>query len=157
KTADHFVVLVSPRSLDSKWVEKETRHAHKVQETRDGYKVIPLMLDGLSHRVLSSLFEKEPVAVNLSSAPGGMQQALPDLLAALGVALPNDPQRLAAAAAVDFAELTLHLTDPAIDRSEGKHRAAATATLTFSPLDGTSRVESVRYRFTAPLGPIEAG
>jgi tetratricopeptide (TPR) repeat protein len=155
--ADHFVVLVSPKALASKWVEKEIKHARKVRKQRgDSYKVIPILLDGLPPSVLPGLFGKEPVAVLLSSAPGGVEKALPDLLAALGLQLPDDPQPPAAKSAAPIAELTLTLADPSIDRTGGKHRAAAVATLTFSPPDGTPRVESRRFRFTAPLGPIEA-
>lgn len=156
ETADHFLALVSQKSVDSRWVEKEIKHAKKTQKKRgDGYKVIPILLDGMPPKVLPGLFGKEPVAVMLSSGAGGVEKALPDLLAALGIREPDDSPPPPPSCA-PIAELTLTLSDPSIDRSGGKHRAAATAMLTFSPPDNTPRVESRRFKFTAPLGPIEA-
>ena len=47
-------------------------------------------------------------------------------------------------------------TDPRIETQEGKRRAAATATLVYEPAQSGARsVESLRFPFTAPLGPIE--
>ncbi|MBI3824280.1 MAG: toll/interleukin-1 receptor domain-containing protein, partial [Planctomycetes bacterium] len=44
ETADHFLVLISLASLDSKWVEKEIRRAQDVQKKRGcAYKVIPIL------------------------------------------------------------------------------------------------------------------
>src|SRR5262249_27215074 len=46
---------------------------------------------------------------------------------------------------------------PHIQTIEGKRRVAATATLVYEPADSAvRRVESRRFTFTAPLGPIEA-
>jgi tetratricopeptide (TPR) repeat protein len=54
------------------------------------------------------------------------------------------------------AELVLKLTDPTIEMIEGKRRARATATLVYEPAQaGEWRIESRRYSFIAPLGPIE--
>ncbi len=54
-------------------------------------------------------------------------------------------------------ELVLTLTDPKIETSEGKRRATATAMLVYEPAAVSARcVESRRFAFTAPLGPIEA-
>ena len=77
--ADHFLALISPTSLDSKWVKKEIKHAREVQKDREGYKVIPILLDGVPPSVLPRLFGKEPVAVMLSSDVGGADRALPEL------------------------------------------------------------------------------
>jgi tetratricopeptide (TPR) repeat protein len=53
-------------------------------------------------------------------------------------------------------ELVLELTDPTIETADGKRRARATATLVYEPAQsGARRIESRRYSFTAPLGPIE--
>ena len=51
----------------------------------------------------------------------------------------------------------MRLADPSIDRSDGKRRAVATAALVYSPSYSGPEVESLRFRFIAPLGPIEAG
>jgi hypothetical protein len=58
-----FAVVVSPQSLQSKWVGKELRHALEVQKARrkDGknYPVIPLSLDGTKLGVLEEFFDEE--------------------------------------------------------------------------------------------------
>ena len=99
---------------------------------------------------------EEPVGVKMSSAAGGVHHALPELLTALGKQLPADPEAAAKPNGVAVAELLLKLADPTLDRSEGKERAAAVATLIYVPTDGTDAVESDPYPFVAPIGPIEA-
>src|SRR5262249_50763737 len=79
----------------------------------------------------------------------------PELLAALGERLPTDPTPPAKKDTPPLAELVLELAFPALDRSGGKHRATAIATLTYRPPDKAPEVKSRPYRFTAPLGPIE--
>src|SRR5262249_26543932 len=60
------------------------------------------------------------------------------------------------AQAAPVADLILELTDPATEEFEGNRRAIAVARLVFTPPDSRA-MESRRYRFTSPLGPIEAG
>jgi hypothetical protein len=53
-------------------------------------------------------------------------------------------------------DLVLELRDAAIDESDGKRRVKATATLVYKPAKaGAREIESKRFAFTAPLGPIE--
>lgn len=155
--ASHFLAVLSVHAVNSAWVAKEITYALRVQKKRtDGYKVIPLLLDDIQPSALPLWFGEEPVAVVMHVGPGGIEAVLPGLLAALGERLPDEPTPPAKPDAPPVAELVLELTDPAIDESEGKRRATATATLTYRPPDGSRDVESTRYRFTAPLGPIEA-
>ena len=43
--ARHFMVVLSPKVINSAWVDKEIKHALRVQKKRtDGYKVIPILL-----------------------------------------------------------------------------------------------------------------
>ena len=56
-----------------------------------------------------------------------------------------------------IADLTLELSDPYVDQSDGKHRGAATAELIYKPAEaGAREVRSRRFTLVAPLGPIEA-
>src|SRR4051794_30160135 len=59
--ASAFAVVVSPNSLQSKWVGKELRLALEVQEKRGGekYPVIPLSLDETKLGVLEEIFGEE--------------------------------------------------------------------------------------------------
>jgi hypothetical protein len=53
-------------------------------------------------------------------------------------------------------ELVLKLTDPTFETTDGKRRARATALLVYKPAQSGARgIESQRYPFTVPLGPIE--
>lgn len=154
----HLVAVLSPRAVNSRWVAKEIQYALKVKKKRtDGFKVVPILLDGIEPGALPLWFQEEPVAVMVRCGPGGISDALPDLLAALGERLPTDAPPPANRETTPVADLLLELTDPSIEESGGKRRASAFATLTYNPPDAAPAVTSRRYRFTAPLGPIEAG
>src|SRR5437899_3135540 len=57
--AEAYAVVVSPASLQSKWVGKELRHALDVQQQRgkENYSVIPLSLNGTKLGVLEEFFD----------------------------------------------------------------------------------------------------
>ncbi len=54
-------------------------------------------------------------------------------------------------------ELILELTDPLIKEKDGVRRAVATAELTYNSADNSRAISSLRYKFKAPLGPVELG
>jgi hypothetical protein len=153
-----LIAVLSPRTINSKWVTKEIRYAVDLQKQRGtGYKVISVMVDGVEPSGLGHWFPEEPLGLKLEVGPGGVQNVLPDLLVGLGLTLPIDARRATTVEALPIAELTLELSDPSIDRSDGTYRAAATAELTYKPAEAGARdVRSKRFRLVAPLGPIEA-
>jgi len=153
-----LVAVLSPRTINSKWVTKEIRYALDLQKQRGpAYKVIPVMVDGIESSGLDHWFPEEPLGLKLEVGPGGIQNALPALLDALGLSLPIDSGRAKKIEALPIADLTLELSDPFIDRSGGKHRAGATAVLIYKPAEtGARDVRSRRFELVAPLGPIEA-
>lgn len=155
--AQHFVVLVSPRAINAPWVHKEVQLAQAVKRSRHhGYKVIPVLYDGVTAGAIPWLFDAEILAMMLGSGPNAIAAAVPDLLVALGVQLPDDPPLPAPLETVPLAGLTLHLTERGIIEQDGKRRATAVAELTYQPPDGGPAVRSGRYRVIAPLGPLEA-
>jgi len=157
--ASQFIAVLSPNTVKSSWVRREIEKALEVEKRcrSDGYRVIPLLLPGLTPAALANWFDEEPVAVPIQSGPGGLTEAMPAILAALDERLPTDHQAPAQPDAKPLEELVLTLTDPKIDTREGKRRAIATATLTYEPANNSKRsIESRRFNFTAPLGPIEA-
>jgi len=157
--ARQVIVILSPRTINSPWVRREIRQALQVQKSRqaDGYRVIPLLLPGVEPAALEAWFEEEPVGVSVQLTTTGLSEALPAILTALGERLPDDPQPVQEVAAQPVEDLLLELRDPHIQTLEGKRRVAATATLVYDPADPAARrVESRRFTFTAPLGPIEA-
>ena len=116
---------------------------------------MPLLLPGIEPSALALWFDEEPVGVRVEAAQaGGLAEALPAILAALGVRLPNDPQPIVEVAPQPVEELVLELKDLTVETSDGKRRARAVARLVYEPADPQSRnVESERFFLTAPLGP----
>ena len=157
--ARQVIVVFSPNTINSPWVRKELQKAQQVEGQRKdkGYSVIPLLLPGVEPTALALWFDEEPVAVPIQLKPGGLSEALPAILAALGEHLPTDQQPQQAVESKPVEELVLKLSDPEIQIDEGKRRPTATATLIYDPANSAVReVESRRFTFTAPLGPIEA-
>ncbi|MGE0682023.1 MAG: hypothetical protein AB7P69_14130 [Candidatus Binatia bacterium] len=87
-------MVLSPQTVNSSWVRREVRKALEVERQRinDGYRVIPLLLPGITVGALGNWFEEEPVAVPIQLTPGGLSEAFPHILAALGEWLQNDAQ-----------------------------------------------------------------
>lgn len=157
--ARHVIVVLSPNTVNSPWVRKEISKALAIEKQRhaDGYRVIPLLLPGIEPSALGLWFDEEPVGLKVQLTVGGIAEALPQILAALGEKMPDEFQPTKKIDAAPVEELVLKLVDPKIETRDGKLRATATATLVYEPADKASRaVESKRYTFSAPLGPIEA-
>jgi hypothetical protein len=100
--SSYFIVIVSPNIFESEWVKKETRLAMKIQIKRNAeplisrlislvipkfgkkkFKIIPLILDDTPLNALQWIFPKQPAAIRISTAPGGISQAMPEIFAAL--------------------------------------------------------------------------
>ena len=155
--ARQVIVVLSPNTVNSPWVRKEIQKALEVERLRndDRYRVIPLLLPGIEPSALALWFDEEPVGVRVEIKIGGVREALPAILAALGEQLPADSQPIKETIQQPVEELILKLTDTKIHEEGGKRRARATATLIYEPADKSARaVESKRFTFTAPLGVI---
>lgn len=153
---DAFVVIISGHTFFSHWVLDETRHALAVKEKRkEGYRVVPVLLDGAHKNALKYFFTEEPAAVKVDSTPGGIDSAMPDLLAALGHRLPNEPDPMQFIDDRPVEDLTLELINPFLQTKDKVIRAAATAKLVYKPSTGAPEVESNWFTFAAPAGPIE--
>jgi tetratricopeptide (TPR) repeat protein len=157
--ARQFIAVISVNTQNSPWVRKEIQKALEVERNRkdDGYRVIPLLLPGVEPSALGLWFDEEPVGVRVEIKTGGLSEALPDILAALGERLPTDRQPVQEAISRSVEELILRLDDLKIETKDGKRRAKADAKLIYEPADKRARaIESKRFIFTAPLGVIEA-
>ncbi len=157
--ASQVIVVLSPNTINSAWVRDEIHKAEEVEKLHkdDGYRVIPLLLPGIEPAALKLWFKDEPVAVPVKLDVGGLDEAFPAILAALGERLPDDLQPPVRVEQPPIEDLVLELRDAAIDESDGKRRVKATATLVYKPAqEGAREIESKRFAFTAPLGPIEA-
>jgi len=108
---------------------EEIKKALQVEKQRkaEGYRVIPILLPGIKPSALKSWFKKEPAGVQIKE--GGLQEALPNILAALGEKLPDDHQPTKKIDARPVEELVLKLVDPKIITHEGKHHALRRAVL----------------------------
>jgi len=160
ENARQFIVVVSLDALNSMWVQNEVKKALEVEERRrsERYKVVPLLMPGVQPPVLKLLFGEEPVGIRVELKTGGVSEALPQILAALGERLPDDQQSIQEPEARLVAELRLKLKSASIEEvGEGKWRAKATAQLTYDPADAARpAADSREFKFIAPLGPIEA-
>ncbi|HEX9001529.1 MAG TPA: CHAT domain-containing protein, partial [Blastocatellia bacterium] len=158
--ARQTIVVLSPRTINSPWVRREIRQALAVEQTRkdEGYRVIPLMLPGIEPSALEHWFDEEPVGIKIELKVGSISEALPQILAALGERLPTDYQLPQLAPHKPVEELLVKLSDPKVETLDGKRRASAMAELIYEPsaYPTAPKVESRRFNFTAPLGPIEA-
>jgi tetratricopeptide (TPR) repeat protein len=154
--ARQTIVVLSPNTVNSPWVRREIALALEVEGRRkaDGYRVVPVLLPGVTPDALGTWFDEERVAVPIEIDRGGVTAALPALLAAMGERMPMDFPSLGHYGPVE--ELVLGLSDPKIETHEGKRRLSAIATLIYElARPGVRRIESRRFPFVAPLGPIE--
>src|SRR5262245_49886359 len=164
EAARQTIVVLSPNTINSPWVRKEIQQSLAVEKRRkeDGYRVIPLLLPGVEPSALALWFDEEPVGVKIELKVGGVSEALPQILAALGERSPDDyPHQKTLAHKTTpqkpVEELLVKLSDPKVETIDGNRRASATSTLVYEPADAAAReIESKRFSFTAPLGPIEA-
>lgn len=157
--ARQFIAVISTHTVNSPWVRREIQKALEVERARrdEGYRVIPLLLPGIEPSALGLWFGEEPVGVRVEVGAGGVSEALPDILAALGERLPDDRRPVKGVAAQPVEELILRLADLKIEEKEGRRRARAVAQLVYEPAAEAAReVEGGRFSFTAPLGMIEA-
>ena len=159
EAASGLAVLVSSASLQSRWVGKELRHGLQVQKQRgrERFAVVPLSLNSTRLGVLEEFFEEEPTYIPVSSGPGGATTAIHDILVALGLRLPTERPPVGQPRPEPVEELVLKLSDLRFHEEDGKRRAAGNAQLIYEPATSSQRaVESGRWRFNAPFGPIEA-
>jgi hypothetical protein len=156
--ARQFIVVISPNTVNSTWVRKEIQLALRIEKRRkaEGYRVIPILLAGIEPDALGLWFKQAPTAILVRD--GGLRQALPQIMAALGERLPDDFEPLKAIEAQPVEELVLKLQDVEIHLNEkGERRVQGNAELRYQPAAaGAREVVSRRYAFRAPLGPIEA-
>ena len=152
--AGHVLAVLGPRTVNSPWVRLEIRHALEV-----GRRVVPVLLPGIEPSALGMWFDDEPVAVRVPEGSDGIAKALPELASAIGLKLPDDFQASLQPEPAPVAELVLELEDPGIDTTGGQYRPTAIARFVFHPPEGSGerRIRSHRFRFTAPIGPIERG
>ncbi|UJS24420.1 tetratricopeptide repeat protein [Thiothrix winogradskyi] len=158
RTARHVLVVISPQTINSDWVFDEIELAEQVEKERADYRVIPLMLPGITPKALKRYFAEEPAGEKIELEVGKLQEALPRILAALGERLPDDLPTEQIIENKPLAELLLKLTKPKLEKQEnGSQKLSAEAELIFSPADrATEReVKSRPFRFVAPIGQIE--
>jgi tetratricopeptide (TPR) repeat protein len=150
-----FIVVFSPNTFNSKWVLKEVQHALGVRKKREEYVIIPLLLEDVDHDALELYFHEATVGIKISVGPGGISEAMPDILVALRERSPDTIQPMLSKPKELVTELLLELTEPAIIDCDGKQRAQAIAHLKCIPAKQGEREVGSRFLFTAPIGPIE--
>ena len=113
-----FLAVVSLPALNSDWVQREIEYAKSVRKS--GYKIVPLIRPEIGIPALRLLFGEEPVAVPLGDGPAAVTDALPHILAAIGLQLPTEIVQHVQAQATPVADLVLELNDPSVADLDGK-------------------------------------
>jgi hypothetical protein len=150
--AGHMIVVLSLAALSSKWVLKEVEYARQDPERR----IIPVLLPPFRPEMASWLLGEDTRVVTLEDGPAAIDDALPEIIVALGLELPEATTPGTVPEERTLADLVLALSDPGMVELDGTRRASARARLRFRPADGSPEVTSAPFRFNAPIGPIEA-
>lgn len=155
--ATHVIVVLSPEALKSAWVKKEVDYARQTA-AGGGLRLVPVMRPPLAPETTSWLLGEDLVAIPLGEEPGAFDQAVAEILVALGFDLREDTAEGGPRAELrPLADLVLELAEPEIREEARTRRAAARARLVYHPAEpGERTVESGPFRFAARLGPIEA-
>lgn len=152
RAADVFFLVFSRHTIQSRWVKKELELAKNLKK-----RIVTLLLDEQTVGALAWLFDDEPIAIAVSTAPGGLQNAMPQILTALGLRLPDDATPAEQPPEPPVNELCLVLENPELYTEGGVRRGRARAHFELEPSDGGETVETADFDFISPLGPIEAG
>jgi len=89
--ARQVIVVLGLNTGDPAWLRREIELAQEVERRRtDAYRVIPLLLPGADHSVLTRWFSPPPRIAPLQLTADGLGAALPALLATLGEPPPSD-------------------------------------------------------------------
>ncbi|MBK8536195.1 MAG: TIR domain-containing protein [Candidatus Competibacteraceae bacterium] len=89
--ARQVIVVIGLNTGDPAGLRREIELAQEVERGRmDAYRVIPLLLPGTDHSVLSRWFSPPPRTTPIQLTADGLGAALPTLLAILGEPLPSD-------------------------------------------------------------------
>ncbi|MEZ5454213.1 MAG: toll/interleukin-1 receptor domain-containing protein [Thiothrix sp.] len=118
RTARHFLVVISPNTINSDWVFDEIEIAEQVQQANPDYRAIPLMLPGITPKALKRYFNEEPAGEKIELDIGSLQEAMPRILAALGERLPDDLPQKQEIESKPVAELLLELSEPTLTRAD---------------------------------------
>lgn len=155
-SASHFAVVISEHAIASPWVNLEVEIAKRVREERPGYRIIPILLDGIEPNIVGPWLGENIVTIQIGAGHKTVAEGVAELVSVVHGdwiippdATPDEQLKL------PLADLILELTEPSLDTTGGTSRARAQARLVFHPADGEP-VKGEPFTFTAPLGPIEA-
>ncbi|MEA2601238.1 MAG: hypothetical protein QOF89_2230 [Acidobacteriota bacterium] len=150
KGARGLLLLWTPAANESEWVEREAAWARQAREENPGYRVLAVLRGGgrISAR---RLLGEELVFIPADAA---VEDAVLEILRALGELAPSGRVAEASAPAPLLEELVISFSDARIDETGGRHRAAARFRLHHNPAKGAGS-RSAWHDFESPLGPIE--
>jgi len=153
--ADGFVLLLTPESISSDWVQDEVGWAREAKLARPDYALLPL-LRGLQRPALKLLFGDVPRVSVVLGDEEAIESAATAIVQALGLAPQDATPRPDPTPAPPLAELVIEFEEPRIYGEAGTRRAAAKARVRYEPAGEGRRLDGRRADFVAPLGPSEA-
>ena len=154
--ASHLLAVMSPRAFSSAWMRKEIALGVELQQERDEFKVVPLLIPPMEPGSLALFFDDSPVALTFDPENERLDDLRAKLRATFGGAKPDDPEMIEQPAPASLAELVADFEDLSIEEDDGERRAVAKVKLRWRAA-GHKTVESKRFKVRSPLGPIEAG
>ncbi len=154
-TADGLVLLLTPASIGSDWVQREVAWAREAQALSPDFVILPI-LRGLKRPALKLLLGGEERLSILLADGDPIEGAVPAIVQALGLAPQDATPRADPSPAPPMAELVIQLKKPRVHEEAGTSRAAAEAEVLYRPAGGGRGIEGPPADFVAPLGPIEA-
>ncbi|CAK0754311.1 Tetratricopeptide repeat protein [Gammaproteobacteria bacterium] len=166
-TASCFMVVLNPSVGNSRKIRQEIALARRIARGRGmAFQPLVLCLSTNIGEVPWFSPDDSPQVLTMEDDPMALEVVLPELIAAVGRCLMPDGSLLAASGGITVREnggpveeLLLTLYDPALILNDGRERLYAEATLDYLPagyLSADQKRNSRRFRFIAPLEPIEA-
>jgi tetratricopeptide (TPR) repeat protein len=148
-----LLLLWTPKANESEWVEREAGWARQARETNPEYRIL-VILRGGGRVSAKRLLGEELVFIPVDPADGAIEDAVPEILRALGELPASGRVAEAPTPAPLLEELVISFSDARIDETGGRHRAAARFRLHHNPAKGTGS-RSAWHDFESPLGPLE--
>jgi hypothetical protein len=156
QNARAIIVVFSVEALNSEWVQREIRIALSTerQKSDKDYTIIPILLPGVGRNLVKKFLPNERIFIEFKPEQRGMMDVLVNIMVALKEQMPYEPDQIQEIKPTD--DLILELKDPEMKLEGEKRLLSASAVLKFDPADvQADQIESKRFKFSAPIGPIE--
>ena len=81
--ASHFVVVLSAKAMNSEWVMKEVEIAKRVRDQKPGYRIIPILLDGIKANIVGPWLGESIVTIQIAPQHDSVAEGVARLVSVL--------------------------------------------------------------------------